>query len=395
MRQFSLTQLLMFVALVAILLTLARSEGCGYRRSMIGSLEFSADGKRLLVARYDDHNAGVPNKGYVDEICRTISVIDVESGTVTSIVDQVVKSYGSPVVPPLRAPRTAFAEDDKAALIEELNGGELKLCDLETRQWRTPFAGHQQYSFGFVVSRNQKVVATSYDDAVELWDAKAGNQLLRIVAGCGPNLTPLVGLSADGELVATCGSAGLQLWNVSDGTQLRTTSSIPAGTRAIGFSPVGHTLAFSQSDRICLYDVDRNQTRDVPWNRMYSSIAFSADGNRLAVAAANRDEVMFVDGITGRALDRLSSPYLTSIAISPDGNRIAIGDYGGSLRLWSPGRGSPPKQIVVPGRTNAYTWPLPFAALVIWAGICYWIWVRRKRAKEPQATPSAASDTSS
>ena len=83
MRQFSLTQLLMFVALVAILLTLAKSEGCRMRYSMIGSMEFSSDGKQLLVARYDARHAGVPGKGYKDEACRTISIFDAETAALT------------------------------------------------------------------------------------------------------------------------------------------------------------------------------------------------------------------------------------------------------------------------------------------------------------------------
>ena len=67
MPHFSLTQLLMTVALVAIVFTLARSEGCGTRESLVVHLEFASDGKHLLVARFDDHDAGVPHKHYSDE----------------------------------------------------------------------------------------------------------------------------------------------------------------------------------------------------------------------------------------------------------------------------------------------------------------------------------------
>jgi WD40 repeat protein len=387
MPQFSLTQLLMTVALAATLLTLARSEGCGARESMIVHLEFSSDGKQLLVARFDDHDAGVPGKHYSDEVCRTICVVDSKAAAVTQVVERVVKPHRGPAFGLLFGLRSAaFVEENAAVLVQEFGGGELRLYDLGTGKWRTSFAAGKQQFLSFDVSRNQKVLATlQSDDAVALWDVASGSQLRRIVTGYGTYSGRLIGLSADGELVATCGTAGVQLWKMSDGTCLpATNSSMPSWTGAFGFSPAGHTLALWQRDRITLCDVDQGLSRDLALD--CKAIAFSSDGSKLA--AAKDDEVMLVDGSTGQSLGTLRSDYVTSLAISPDGEQIAVGDYSGYLKLWTPGSGNEPKQIAIPGRTDAYTWPLPFAALVIWAIACWCIWAKRNRTKRRQTTPN-------
>lgn len=382
----------MTVALVAVLLTLARSEGCGTRESMIGSLEFSSDGKQLLVTRIDAHDQGVPNKHYQDEVCRTISVVDVATGTVATVVEQVVKATRGPQFLPPKETSSAFADENKAVVVEEFCGGEVKLYDLGTRQWRSPFAGCKQRSWGLAVSHNQKVLATCDDDAVALWDVESGNQLRRIVTGYGTYSDPLIGLSADGELVATRGTAGVQLWKVSDGTCLpATASSMPSWTDAFGFFPVDHTLALWRRDRIILYDVDRKLSRDLPLDCRFS-VAFSSDGSKLAAITAEKGEVMFVDGSTGKTLNTLRSDYVSYIAISPDGKQIAIGDYSGDLKLWTPASGNEPKRVAIPGRTNAYTWPLPFTALVLWAVICGCIWARRNRTAWRQSTPTSTEE---
>ena len=287
MPQFSLTQLLMTVALVAILLTLARSEGCGTRESMIGSLEFSSDGKRLLVARYDAHNAGVPLKHYLDEVCRTISVIDVEAGVPTTRIEQVVKSTSGPAFQLFWKGRrsAAFAQENRGVVVADLDGGELWLYDLGTRNRRTPFAGCNQHSLNLAVSRNEELLATGDGTEVVLWDVNAGKQVRRLATGdtSDPFLgSPLIACSADGELVAT-GSivAGIQLWKVSDGTKSWPSSIVPIQVKSAFheqpfiFSPTSHTLAVAMPDRVCLYDVDRKLSRDVPCSGM-SSIEFSS-----------------------------------------------------------------------------------------------------------------------
>ena len=63
-------------------------------------------------------------------------------------------------------------------------------------------------------------------------------------------------------------------------------------------------------------------------------IAYSPDGNRLAVAGGIG--IWLYDAGTGAESDLLTghTRFVTSVAYSPDGNTLASGSYNGTIRLW-------------------------------------------------------------
>ena len=103
-----------------------------------------------------------------------------------------------------RLPCTAFAEGEEAVLIDAPESGELRCFDLAGGQSRTLFGGYKQRSRGFIVSRDQSVVAIGYSSAVVLCDARSGHQLGRIPGG--PCSNCLLSLSADGEYLLSLGT---------------------------------------------------------------------------------------------------------------------------------------------------------------------------------------------
>jgi WD40 repeat protein len=346
---------------------------------LICDLEFSSDGKQLLITRYDARAVDLPHMTCFDLLCRTISVVDVATGRVKDVVERVVPpNRGLVVLSNFWARDAAFTEEDRAVLVRDFSDRKLKQYDLRTREWKEPLVGSVQNVRDLAVSCDQQVLATTDNgDDVFTWDLKSGKQLSHIMpgSGLGRHGGPLIDLSADGKYVATSGTAGAEIWKASDGTTVTPAGSMPVLVFAIGFSPVEHTLVMWRDTGIWLYDVDRKSTRKL-CEPMYQ-VVFSSDGRK--VAAKNRDEVVLLDGLTGKAISRIPSPsqYVNSIAISPDGSRVAIADHEGGLTMWSPGSTS--RQIAVPGRKEGHTWPMPFAALVIWAGVCWFIWSRRSR----------------
>jgi WD40 repeat protein len=398
MRQFSLTQLLMTVPLVAILLTLVKSEGCGTRYAMLGSLEFSPDGKQLLVVRYDARDSNVRGKGYKSDISRTISILDVESGSVIAIVEQTLQlgDHG-PAWELFREGRksAAFGEEIGTVLVDEFGGGPVKVHDLNAGQSCRPFTGIAQQSLNLALSRDRKVLATGYGEDVVVWDAASGNQLQRITVTASSNPfqgSPAIAISSDGKLIVTGGFTGVELWNVK--------APSPAAPRgrllfnepavALAFSPVDRTTAVAFGDRLSVYDVDTAHSRDL-LQRHVSSIAYSLDGRKLAAAAD--DEAILFDVDTGRRLGMLRLDNgATSVAVSPDGGVVAVGDWNGSLTLWDPTAEGEARTIAVPGRAS-YSWPLPLAALFVWAGFCCVIWVRRRRHRSLHQTMADSVET--
>ena len=74
--RFSIAKLLYFVGLIAICFAIGRSENAGDRRSLVTSMDFSPDGKQLVVALLEYNGL---NRGSIGRFDRTISLLDYPS----------------------------------------------------------------------------------------------------------------------------------------------------------------------------------------------------------------------------------------------------------------------------------------------------------------------------
>ena len=88
MPRFSLSQLLMGTALIAILLILPQTEGCGTRYAMVETLSFSSDGTRILTTKLTARNSRTSGKFYKSNVARTVSWIDASTGASRGVVHQ-------------------------------------------------------------------------------------------------------------------------------------------------------------------------------------------------------------------------------------------------------------------------------------------------------------------
>lgn len=89
MPRFTLTQLLMGIALVAILLLLTQSEGCGERYTIIECISFSSDGSRIAVSKLQARDARIPMKAYKADVSRTISLLSSNGGSAGTLVPHI------------------------------------------------------------------------------------------------------------------------------------------------------------------------------------------------------------------------------------------------------------------------------------------------------------------
>ncbi|KAL1884296.1 hypothetical protein VTK73DRAFT_3280 [Phialemonium thermophilum] len=124
------------------------------------------------------------------------------------------------------------------------------------RTGRGPLLGHHNYVYSLAFSPKGNILASgSYDEAVFLWDVRAGRLMRSLPAHSDP--VSGVDFCRDGTLVVSCSTDGLiRIWDTSTGQCLRTLvhEDNPAVAN-VCFSPNGRfVLAFSLDNSIRLWD---------------------------------------------------------------------------------------------------------------------------------------------
>ncbi len=141
-----------------------------------------------------------------------------------------------------------------------------------------------------------------------------------------------VAYSSDGKTLASSGSSDgtIQLWNVANGTHLRTLKGHTEMVRTLAFSSDGKTLV-SGSDDDTLRTWDTNTGRMLRKLSGHSndvkSVAFSRDGKMLASGSKDAS-VRLWDAETGRFLPTLRGHFwgIKAVAFSPDSKTVVSAD---------------------------------------------------------------------
>ena len=151
-------------------------------------------------------------------------------------------------------------------------------------------------------------------------------------------------LSSDGRMLAWWAEykSGVHVWNTAAWAMAG--PALPAPTaESLAFSSDGDSLAVAGYDRdknTGLVSVwDYRTGREIVALRGHTSAvactAFSPDGGRLATGSADQ-AVMIWDLATGKELFTFRGHVgaVSALAFSPDGTRLASGSHDGAVRIW-------------------------------------------------------------
>lgn len=234
-------------------------------------------------------------------------------------------------------------------------------------------------AFSMAISANGELVAIGSEDSVNLFDV-ADKELIRKLDHVDSLYNYAAAISPDGKWIAAGSQAGqVSVWNVADGTKIKTWNDRPGTVEDIQFSFDGRFLTTAGNDHkvvvrettswnivrtllatapgvrsttfsndlsllaagghpsVCIWDLDQLplDTTVVDVNGvMYDSLSFSPDGDHFAVIGNNK--IYIFDPDKGEVKNEILSQAPQCLAFSPDSKMLAVGTYRNTIELWNP-----------------------------------------------------------
>ena len=373
MPQFTLSQLLMGMALIAIILAFTQSEGCGQRRTVIESLSFSSDDSRIAVTKLDARDANTPNKGHKANVARTVSWLGVADGSHRGIIHQDFKRGNrGPAWEFWRLGRTSALcnpSNDHVAMLA-FGGGDVT-CNVDTAQASKVSLTAPALNIAF--SRSGRFFAASGHDEVTVVDTKEGTVRMHVQSNGQPFVDgSLMAFTSDESRIVLVGYSGVHVWHIPTSTQRFTViQELEVPLNAIAVTPDDQVIVCSDK-WVRRYDFQGRIVATLADKGAYAC-SIARDGNRLAVCTRGDLHHHYYDGDlriydlnSNRMLRSWSGQSAAAVALSSAGEEIAVGDFHGRVALFDTATGERRWYSTPPGRYR-WPWTLPAAVFVAWA----------------------------
>lgn len=209
-----------------------------------------------------------------------------------------------------------------------------------------PQSGHASMLTSARYSRDGKrIVTTSWDQTVRIWDAETGTELLPLVGHIGSGPVEVANFSPDGKRIVSGGGEGeVRVWDAIRGVELMTWSRSQIFPVDIAeYSPDGKYILTFGENGLCLRDASDG---DIEWDlRELTSASvtcatFFNDGTHIAVG--DYDGNVDIVDVQSRKHEGVRTEHeyaVRSISLSQDGKRMVTSSEDGTIRVCNPESG--------------------------------------------------------
>jgi eukaryotic-like serine/threonine-protein kinase len=228
-------------------------------------------------------------------------------------------------------------------------GGEAQIWDASTGEpIGRPLAGSSTMQRARFSPDGTKLVTSSGDGFIRVWDVESGKQQLEWQSGRVSTQRMAVEFSPNGKMIATSSAgATVQIWDAATGRPLGKPLQHAADVSWLVFDRTGQRLATASMDKTArIWSVQTGQMLTPPLVHAdpllhRNSVTFSPDGSRLATAAGSAAQVW--DVVSGRAVTTplRHGGLVRAVQFSVDGRKLLSASEDGTARLWDPETGHP------------------------------------------------------
>ncbi|KAI7859057.1 WD40-repeat-containing domain protein [Circinella umbellata] len=306
--------------------------------SVVCCVKFSADGRWMA--------AGCNRATYIYDVTTANLSCMLQDDSVQKDGDLYIRSV-------------CFSPDGKY-LATGAEDKQIRIWDIERRQIRNVFRGHEQDIYSLDFSRDGRVIVSgSGDRTVRIWSMTEQKEMhcipIQDLDQKDPGVTS-VAISPDSRLVAA-GSLDkmVRVWDIQTGQALERLEGHKDSVYSVAFMPDGRTLVSGSLDKTIKmwqlgtndgrsnYGMDRDRSKG-PCKMTFTghkdfvlSVACTPDGNWIVSGSKDRG-VQFWDPRTGQTQFMLQGHKnsVISVAISPSGRTLfATGSGDNRARIWS------------------------------------------------------------